>query len=379
MSITLVDEGELRSALTLRDLADPAQGPHAVQLITDEVVAALASHGRPTLDVRRGDRVVTTADNYDNLGYQPDAVTRDARYTRYVDRHRVLRSHTSALIPAALRELATSDEDDVLVVAAGVCYRRDSIDWQHTGNPHQVDLWRIRRGERRLAEHDLVAMIDTMVDAALPGAQWRTVPSPHPYTDHGRQIDAVWEGRWIEIGECGVAAAHVLHRAGLGAEWTGLAMGTGLDRLLMLRKGVPDIRLLRSQDPRIAGQMLDLAPYRLVSLMPPVRRDLSVAVDPDVDASDEAIGDRIRDTLGGDAAVVESVDVLAETAYRELPPAARQRLGIAPSQRNLLIRLVLRPVDRTLTDSEANLLRDRIYTALHQGTATQLIHHVVDA
>jgi phenylalanyl-tRNA synthetase alpha chain len=113
--------------------------------------------------------------------------------------------------------------------------------------------------------------------------------------------------------------------------------------------------------------------------MPPVRRDLSVAVDPDVDASDEAIGDRIRDTLGGDAAVVESVDVLAETAYRELPPAARQRLGIAPSQRNLLIRLVLRPVDRTLTDSEANLLRDRIYTALHQGTATQLIHHVVDA
>ena len=206
MSITLLDEGALRSALTLRDLADTSQGPHAIQLITDEVVAALAQHGRPTIDVRRGDRVVTTADNYDNLGYEPDAVTRDARYTRYVDSHHVLRSHTSALIPPALRKWTSSAEDDVLVVAAGVCYRRDSIDWQHTGNPHQLDLWRIRRGDRPLAEDDLVEMIDTMVDAALPSAEWRTVPSPHPYTDHGRQIDARWKGRWIEIGECGLAA-----------------------------------------------------------------------------------------------------------------------------------------------------------------------------
>ena len=103
MSITLLDEGALRSALTLRDLADTSQGPHALQLITDEVVAALAQHGRPTIDVRRGDRVVTTADNYDNLGYEPDAVTRDARYTRYVDSHHVLRSHTSALIAPAPR------------------------------------------------------------------------------------------------------------------------------------------------------------------------------------------------------------------------------------------------------------------------------------
>jgi phenylalanyl-tRNA synthetase alpha chain len=378
MSTALLDEGALRSALTLRDLADKAQGPHAIQTIIDEVVGALANHGRPTVEVRRGDRVVATADNYDNLGYPPDAVTRDARYTRYVDNHHLLRSHTSALIPPALRKLASSDEDDVLVVAAGVCYRRDSIDWQHTGNPHQLDLWPLRRGERRLGEDDLVAMIDTMVGAALPGAQWRTVPSPHPYTDDGRQIDALWHGQWIEIGECGRAAAHVLRRAGLGEEWTGLAMGTGLDRLLMLRKGIPDIRLLRSQDPRIAGQMLDLAPYRPVSLMPPVRRDLSVAVDSDTDCCHEAIGDRIRDALGADATVIESVEVLGETASRDLPPAARQRLGIAPSQSNLLIRLVLRPVDRTLTDSEANVLRDRVYTALHQGTATQLSHHVTD-
>ena len=55
----------------------------------------------------------------------------------------------------------------------------------------------------------------------------------------------------------------------------GLAMGLGLDRALMLRKGIGDIRLLRSADPRVADQLLDLEPYRPVSSMPPARRDLS--------------------------------------------------------------------------------------------------------
>ena len=57
-----------------------------------------------------------------------------------------------------------------------------------------------------------------------------------------------------------MAGVHVLR--GAGVEGTGLAMGLGLDRILMLRKGIADIRLLRAEDPRIAGQMGDLAVYR---------------------------------------------------------------------------------------------------------------------
>jgi phenylalanyl-tRNA synthetase alpha chain len=363
----LLDDRLLRSALDLRDLTDPGQGPHALQLLVDDVVASLARASRPFVDVRRGDRVVTTADNYDNLGYEPDAVSRDARYTKYVDSHRMLRSHTSALIPPALRSLRAADHDDVLIVAPGVCYRRDSIDWQHTGNPHQVDLWRISRHDR-LSVDELVAMIDTVVGAALPGARWRAVPSVHPYTDEGRQVDAYWNGQWIEIGECGLAATHVLARAGLGVEWTGLAMGVGLDRLLMLRKGIPDIRLLRADDARIAAQMLDLAPYRVVSGMPPIVRDISVAVGSHQHSDDEAIGDLVRDTLGDQADLVESTSVIQRTSYDDVPPAARRRLGIEPGQHNLLIRVVLRAMDRTLTNAEANHLRNRVYATLHQGS-----------
>ena len=58
----------------------------------------------------------------------------------------------------------------------------------------------------------------------------------HPYTADGLQIDASSEGGWLEIGESGLAAPRVLADAGLEvATTTGLAMGLGLDRLLMLR------------------------------------------------------------------------------------------------------------------------------------------------
>jgi phenylalanyl-tRNA synthetase alpha chain len=364
-----LDPAELRSALEIRDLSDPAHGPHAMQL----VVAALATALRlawPATEIRlrRGDPVVPLADNYDHLGYAADAVTRDARYTRYVDAGRVLRSHTSALIPPALRELAGDDPEDVLLVCPGVCYRRDSVDWQHTGTPQQLDLWRVSR-TTRLGPGDLTAMIGTVVAAALPGAEWRAIPSEHPYTTGGQQIDVLHRGEWIEIGECGLAAEQVLGRAGLGDEWSGLAMGLGLDRLLMLRKGIRDIRLLRSADPRVTAQLLDLEPYREVSHLPPVRRDLSLVVDPGTDLSAEALGDRVRAALGDDSA--ELVEPLSVTSYDDLPCAARDRLGIRPGQSNLLLRLVLRPLDHTLTDAEANALRDQVYAALHRGTAAQ--------
>jgi phenylalanyl-tRNA synthetase alpha chain len=149
-------------------------------------------------------------------------------------------------------------------------------------------------------------------------------------------------------------------------------MGMGLDRALLLRKGIPDIRVLRASHPQIAIQLLDLKPWRPVSTLPPVRRDLSLVLAADADI--ETLGDRVRSALGGRADDLESVNLLARTGYADLPESARQRLGLGPDQINALVRIVLRPLDRTLTDSEANGLRDDVYLALHQGPVTELIN-----
>jgi phenylalanyl-tRNA synthetase alpha chain len=359
-----LDSASLATALRLRDLSDPTQGPHALQRLVAAAADTLTAvwHCRTTLI--RLPAVVTVADNYASLGYSDDAVTRDSRYTRYVDAERMLRSHTSAAIPAALRTLASEPYPDTLYVVPGMCYRRDSIDRLHTGTPHQLDLWRIVDTPSTTAE-ELRAMVAVLVDALLPGRSWRLTPSRHPYTVDGQQIDVHDGDQWVEIGECGLADPGLLARCGLDGGWSGLAMGLGLDRILMIRKGVPDIRLLRSGDPRVEEQMQDLEPYRAVSTMPPIVRDISVAVDCRIE--NETLGDAVRGALGDDANVLESVSVLSRTPIDVLPEAARQRLGIRPGQVNLLIRMVLRALDRTMTDRDANRLRDRIYGAVHQG------------
>ena len=338
----LMTAEEVRAALSVRDLTDPNHGPHAMQLLLAEIEQHVSEWAGLPVQRRRGSPVVPVADNYDRLGYPADAVARDTRYSRYLRTDLMLRAHTTAMIPPLLSDLA----GDALLSVPGLCYRRDAIDRQHVGQPHQLDLWLVREG---LSDNDLRDMARVVVRAAVPGSTAELEPSDHPYTLRGKEILV----NGVEVGECGLARPDLCH---------GLAMGLGLDRLLMLRKGIDDIRLLRSAEPRIAEQLLDLTPYRRVSMQPPIRRDLSVAVDDDVDA--EQLGAAVREALGADAHVVEEIEVLAETAGELLPPVARDRLGLRAGEKNVLLRVVLRDLERTMTDARANALRDTVHRAI---------------
>ena len=374
-SVSYLSPAQLQAALGIRDLSDPGEGPHAIQLLIDRAVGALSLAWSDEVRWCRGPRVVPVADNYDRLGYPADAITREARYTRYVSIRQMLRSHSSAMVPPALRQLARGERargepgEDVLLVCPGMVYRRDAIDWQHSGTPHQLDLWRITR--KAMTDADLDEMISSLLEALVPGLPYRQEARVHPYTRHGRQVDVLRDGRWVEVWECGLAHPGVLAAAGLAGH-SGLALGLGLDRMLMLIKGIADIRLLRSADARIADQMADLARYERVSSMPPITRDLSVAVAEDED--EETLGDRVRDALGVDAPCVEEVRVLAATPCDRLPASAARRLGATRGQKNLLVRVVLRDLEKTLTNEAANSLRDRLYLAIHQGTEYQWAH-----
>src|SRR5204863_6187822 len=101
----------------------------------------------------------------------------------------------------------------------------------------------------------------------------------------------------------------------------------------------------------------------------PVRRDLSLAVSTPLDA--ELVGDRVRNVLGSRAELLESVEVVSTTPYADLPQAAIARIGLAPHQHNVLVRITLRALDRTLTHDECNVLRDDVYAALHEGSVHQ--------
>jgi phenylalanyl-tRNA synthetase alpha chain len=366
-----ITSDQLTRALQLRDLSDPAARPHAMQLVVDGITTALEAAWHCPVHTCRSSPIVTVEENYELLGYPADAPARESRYTRYLDDGRLLRTHTSAMIPRALRGVAGANADPDLVIACpGLVYRRDVVDRLHVGEPHQLDLWRVRR-DAALTAADLGEMVDLVVSAVLPSATYRALAASHPYTREGREVEVLIDGAWVELLECGLAGGHVLRAAGLDpARWSGLALGIGLDRALMLRKGITDIRLLRSADHRVAGQMLTLDAYREVSSMPPAIRDISIAVAAGM--TGEELGDRVREGVdAGTIDAVEEVAVVSETPAGELPAAAIARIGLRPGQKNVLVRLVLRHPTRTLTAEEANRVRDAIYAAVHQGGAHQ--------
>lgn len=82
-------------------------------------------------------------------------------------------------------------------------------------------------------------------------------------------------GAPVEVLECGRIARSLLERLQIDPlRHGGLALGMGLDRLTMLRKGIPDIHLLRDQNVRVQAQMHDLNPWSAVSRLPSIARDI---------------------------------------------------------------------------------------------------------
>ena len=104
--VTYLDPVQLQRDLGTRDLSEPVEGPHAIQILIGQAAEELSRAWDCEVRWGRGPRIVPVADNYDRLGYLAEAITRDARYTRYVDAGHMLRSHASAMIPPALRRLA---------------------------------------------------------------------------------------------------------------------------------------------------------------------------------------------------------------------------------------------------------------------------------
>ncbi|UTV28445.1 PheS-related mystery ligase SrmL [Photobacterium atrarenae] len=369
--LNLLSQSRLINSLSVTDLSDPLQAPgHAMGLMVKTAAHALKNKWKCRINTVRTSPVVPVENNYDRLNYPTDGAARDARYTRYVTERYILRTQTSSAIPDILAGLNGESLPDQLMVLPGLVYRRDCIDRLHCAEPHQLDLWRLvdNQTHQAMAFQDLKEMIAELMEALIPENEWRMTPSPHPYTTEGVQIDALWHDEWVEVGECGLINPLILEAAGLNHH-SGLAMGLGLDRLLMLRKNIPDIRLLRSQDHRVLSQMYSLQPYQEVSMMPSITRDLSLVVSKEMD--EEQIGDLIRSDYQQQGAI-EALNVVEETPYEALPEGARKRLAIQPEQKNVLLRLVIRDMEQTLTSEQANQIRNQVYQLLHQGSVMEL-------
>ena len=107
-----------------------------------------------------------------------------------------------------------------------------------------------------------------------------------------------------------------------------------------------------------------------MSSQPAITRDMSYSIP--AGYVEEDINEDIREALDEKQNILESVEILSETAYKDLPQKIQERLGISSDQKNVLVRITLRHLERTLENKEANQIYDDIYKKINHGTGGYL-------
>jgi phenylalanyl-tRNA synthetase alpha chain len=208
-----------------------------------------------------GREVETTRYNFDALNFPEGHPSRSPLQTLFLDPETVLRTETS---PSQIRTME-AQEPPVYIVSLGRVYRRDTPDATHTPTFHQAEGLAVDEG---ITLGDLLGTLDYLCKA-LFGENRKTDFRIHhfPFTEpsveafvschvcDGSGCPVCRHSGWIEVGGSGVVDPNLFAFVGYDPEkYTGFAFGWGLERIAVLRHGIPDLRELWRNDPRLLGQ-----------------------------------------------------------------------------------------------------------------------------
>ena len=231
---------------------------HLVTQVRREVEDVFTGMGYEVVD---GREVETTRYLFDALNMAPNHVTRSPLHTFYVGDDTVLRSETS---PSQIHSMEAKPPP-VYMVSLGRCYRRDTPDTTHYPIFHQVEGLAVDRG---ITLADLKGTLRALL-RQLFGAEREAKFVTHffPFTEPsvevlvscfrcgGEGCPMCRHSGWIEIGGSGMVDPNVLRFVGYDPEQvSGFAFGWGLERMAILRHGLPDIRDLWANDLRFLRQ-----------------------------------------------------------------------------------------------------------------------------
>jgi phenylalanyl-tRNA synthetase alpha chain len=242
----------------------PLGGRHPLTTLMERMSDVFISMG---YDIAEGPEAEAEWANFDALNVPPDHPARTMQDTFYVespDSGVVLRTQTS---PIQIRAMLDR-ELPIYVVAPGRVYRTDELDATHTPVFHQIEGLAVDVG---LTMADLKGTLDHLATQMFgAGIVTRLRPSYFPFTEPSAEVDLecfVCEGAsvgdpsrpcrtcgsegWIEWGGCGMVNPRVLQAVGIDTDkYRGFAFGMGIERTLMFRNGVTDMRDMVEGDVR---------------------------------------------------------------------------------------------------------------------------------
>ncbi len=241
---------------------------HPVNLVLDEICNVFTSMG---FDIVNGPEVETDFYNFEALNIPPNHPARDMQDTLYVTDSIVLRTHTS---PLQIRTMLRS-QPPLAVIAPGKVFRRDA-DLTHTPMFHQIEGLLV---DRQVTMADLRGTLTCFVHKVFSKkTQIRFRPSFFPFTEPSAEVDiscvicggsghignqpcrVCKQTGWVEILGCGMIDPKVFQAVNYDAEeYTGFAFGLGVERVVMLKYGIDDLRLFFDNDTRFLDQFPQLS------------------------------------------------------------------------------------------------------------------------
>jgi phenylalanyl-tRNA synthetase alpha chain len=256
-----------RIDVTLAGRGRAKGGLHPVQTGLDEMTAIFSQMG---FAIAEGPEIEDEFHNFDALNIPPEHPARAMHDTFFVkkmaDQPMLLRTHTSPVqIRAMKRFVAEGHEPPLAVVAPGRVYRCD-YDVTHSPMFHQVEVFKVDRNVsmahlKGVLKHLLSTYFEK--DVAI-----RLRPHYFPFTEPSAEVDigcVFCAGKgcricknsgWIEVLGSGMIHPNVLKSVGIDSdEFSGFAFGLGVERLVMLKQGIPDLRLFFENDVRFLRRM----------------------------------------------------------------------------------------------------------------------------
>jgi phenylalanyl-tRNA synthetase alpha chain len=255
---TEVLEAENDARILLEETVDVTAAPrrrragarHPLSTLQDRVADIFVGMG---WEIAEGPEVESEWFNFDALNFKPDHPAREMQDTFFVEppeAHLLMRTHTS---PVQVRSMLER-ELPIYVLCPGKVFRTDELDATHTPVFHQFEGLAI---DRNLSMADLRGTLEHFARQMFGDeASIRLRPNYFPFTEPSAELDIWHPGakggpRWIEWGGCGMVNPNVLRATGIDPDvYSGFAFGMGIERTLMFRNGIPDMRDMVEGDVR---------------------------------------------------------------------------------------------------------------------------------
>jgi phenylalanyl-tRNA synthetase alpha chain len=246
--------------VTLNSASPKTGGLHPVSIVQYEIEDIFTSMGFTVLD---GPHIETDYYNFEALNIPADHPARDMQDTFYFENGAILRTHTSAIQVRGMEK----NKPPFKVIGPGKVFRVERPDATHEAAFHQLEGMVV--GEDINVSHLINTMKTLLSEIFKRDVQVRLRPGFFPFVEPGFELDIscqLCNGKgcsvcknigWIELMPCGMVHPNVLRSGGIDPEkYSGFAFGLGLDRLVMMRYQIEDIRHLHSGDLRFSGQFV---------------------------------------------------------------------------------------------------------------------------